>query len=232
MANQTELFYEDSYRSDGIDAQRRWPNEELCRFMGRNYFSIPRENRNELRILEVGCGSGANLRLLVDEGFDAYGIELSAEAVRLVSHLVLGTSNVKQGNMLSLEYPDNYFDGIVDIFSSYCLNEKEIRQFVNEVYSKLKVGGRFFSYTPAKDSDAWTNYLPSIKIDNSTLDGIKRETSPYYGNFYPFRFMSVEDIYLYFDTDRFKINYIEKIERTYRNMSERFVFLTYEVEKR
>ena len=73
----TKEFYENSYSCEKLGAQRRWPNEEFCRFMGRNFFSKDALERKSINILEVGCGTGANLRLLAEEGFAAYGIELS-----------------------------------------------------------------------------------------------------------------------------------------------------------
>ena len=71
----TEDWYEASYREEGFDSQRRYPNEELLRFMGRNFFAIPSELRKETRILELGCGSCANLWMLASEGFKAYGLD-------------------------------------------------------------------------------------------------------------------------------------------------------------
>ena len=53
--DKVKSFYEDSYASMGFAAQRRYPNEELCRFMGRNLFSIPQQERSDIKILEVGC---------------------------------------------------------------------------------------------------------------------------------------------------------------------------------
>ena len=38
-------WYERSYATEGINAQRRYPNEELVRFMARHFFKIPREER-------------------------------------------------------------------------------------------------------------------------------------------------------------------------------------------
>ena len=61
MHESTRSFYDDSYRSAGFSAQRRYPNEELCRFMGKNFFKVPQDQRKDIRILEVGCGSGASV---------------------------------------------------------------------------------------------------------------------------------------------------------------------------
>ena len=49
-------WYEEHYAEGGFNAQRRYPNEEFLRFMGRNYFSVPREERKHIRILEIWRG--------------------------------------------------------------------------------------------------------------------------------------------------------------------------------
>ncbi len=230
----TKEFYENSYSCEKLGAQRRWPNEEFCRFMGRNFFSKDALERKSIKILEVGCGTGANLRLLAEEGFAAYGIELSNEAIKLMP-LLLGKSmdncTAVCGNMMKLPWEDGMFQAVVDIFSSYCLDETDFRIFADEVCRVLEKGGKYFSYIPSKGSEAFGNYIPAKKIDGSTLDGIHRETSPYYGNFYPFRFMGTEDVELFFDRKRFEITYLEKVTRTYSGMKEMFEFLVFEVRK-
>lgn len=235
MIKETKKYYENSYKSIGLSAQRRWPNEEFCRFMGRNFFNKKENERRNTKILEVGCGTGSNLRLLASEGFDVYGIELSQEAVNMIP-LLLNKQEITQceivcGNMMCLPWNDGYFDAIVDVFSSYCLNETGFYVFVDEVYKKLSKGGKYFSYTPSKDSDAFINYEPSRKLDDSTLDGIKRKTSPYYGNFYPFRFMDFKDINRFFTKDKFGLDYIEKVSRTYNSLQEKFGFIVFEATK-
>jgi len=80
---ETKQWYECSYKSHGLGAQRRYPNEEMLRFLGRNLFKIPNESRKETRVLEVGCGSCSNLWVVAKEGFDAYGIDFSSESIAL-----------------------------------------------------------------------------------------------------------------------------------------------------
>lgn len=235
MIGKTKEFYENAYMSEKLNAQRKWPNEEFCRFMGRNFFPMPEHERGSAKILEVGCGTGANLRLLTAEGFDAYGIELSKEAVSLVP-LLVGDIKAKRcevvcGNMMELPWTDAYFNAVVDVFSSYCLVETDFAIFVDEVYRALKKGGKYFSFTPSKGSEAFLHYEPATKIDGSTLDGIKRESSPFYGNFYPFRFMDTKDVEKYFDKKRFEITYMEKVSKTYSHMEESFEFLVFEAKK-
>ena len=38
-------WYQASYLDNGINAQRLYPNEELLRFMGRNFFSLSENER-------------------------------------------------------------------------------------------------------------------------------------------------------------------------------------------
>ena len=67
-----EKWYEESYKSRGFKAQRRYPNEELLRFLGVNFSNNDVESRKKIKVLEVGCGSCANLWMVAKEGFDAY----------------------------------------------------------------------------------------------------------------------------------------------------------------
>lgn len=173
--------------------------------------------------------------MIAKEGFRVYGIDLSSKAIEL-GKLMLKKWNVKAelkiGNMCEIQYNDNFFDVNVDIFSSYCLIEKNFKICISEVARTLKSGGKFFSYTPSTNSDAFKNYLPAKKLDDYTLDGIKRKTSPYYKNYYPFRFISPSKYREILEDLGFKVTYLEVVSRTYRNMKEKFEFVTIVGEKK
>src|SRR5579872_4423557 len=81
-------WYERSYGHGGFAGQRRYPNEELLRFFGRHYFPLSQAQRRQIRVLEAGCGSGANLWMIAREGFDAHGIDLSPAAVNLCTKML------------------------------------------------------------------------------------------------------------------------------------------------
>jgi len=83
--SKTEKWYEESYSRDGFSAQRLYPNEEFLRFMGRNFFSTPMQERQSKSILEIGCGSCSNLWVVAHEGFSAFGIDLSSQSNRVGS---------------------------------------------------------------------------------------------------------------------------------------------------
>ena len=142
-------FYDTSYEKLGFNAQRRYPNEELCRFMGRNFFPVPLEKRKEIKILEMGCGSGANLWMIAKEGFDAYGIDISQSGLSLCQTMLdnYGVSaKIQTADMAVAPFSDGYFDAVVDIFSSYCLTKQQFNDYLKNVNRILKHDGIFFSY--------------------------------------------------------------------------------------
>jgi ubiquinone/menaquinone biosynthesis C-methylase UbiE len=230
----TKEEFENDYLRRGFAAQRRYPNEELLRFLGRHYFSLPKQERAEMRALEVGCGTGANLWMIAKEGFDTYGIDLSPAGLRLCNKMLddwAVSANLAEGSMTSLPYDDSFFDVVVDVVSSYCLNEKEFVQFLDEVTRTTKPGGRFFSFTPSQNSDSFREPGPSAWIDASTLKGIRNRNSPYFGQASPFRFVRADQLAAALKSRNFEILQNERIGRTYFNGAKYFEFVSIVAEK-
>jgi hypothetical protein len=95
----------------------------------------------------------------------------------------------------------------------------------------LRPGGLFFSYSPSKASDAFRNPAPSRHIDSSTLDGIHRETSLFYGNSYPFCFIAREEYETALAARSLRAIYNETAGRTYNRGSEYFEFVVIAAER-
>ena len=68
--------WENVFRSQ---AWGKYPGEDLIRFVARNFYGVP--DRSAIRLLEVGCGPGANLWFMAREGFTVYGIDGSQTAI-------------------------------------------------------------------------------------------------------------------------------------------------------
>ena len=222
--------YENIYGENGLRAQRSYPNEELLRFLGREYLSkVNYDERQNIKILELGCGSCANLWMIAKENFDAYGLDLSANGIA-VGHKMLDNwqvkASLKVGSMTDIPFDDEYFDAIFDVFSTFHLNDYSFGICLDEVVRCLKPSGKFFSYTPSAKSDAYKNYEPAHKIDKWTLDGIKRNNSAYFGVNEIFRFIDAEYYRNLLKQREFEITYLESVGRTYSNCMEYFEFLT------
>ena len=55
-----------------------YPSEEIIRFVARNFY---KKNREEVKLLDVGCGAGSVIWYLCREGFKPYGFDGSPSAI-------------------------------------------------------------------------------------------------------------------------------------------------------
>jgi ubiquinone/menaquinone biosynthesis C-methylase UbiE len=228
----THEHYERDYKQLGLRAQRLYPNEELLRFVGRRFFgSTERAARRSIKVLEVGCGTGANLWMLAREGFATYGLELSHEALRLCETMLAHwdtTAQLTKGSMTDLPFADASMNVVIDVFSSYCLPTTEYSSFLRETRRVLVPGGLLFSYTPSAASEAFVRHAPGRLIDDFTLDGIHRSDSPFTGNHYPFRFETVPHLQSQMEAAGLRLESAELTSRTYGNRRETFEFISLE----
>lgn len=125
----------------------RYPFDALITYFLRSY--KPEERRN-LRILEIGCGTGNNVKFLLKEGFNAVGVDSSQTAVDLGNRFLadsgFGTFLFKS-NLMELEFEDKSFDVVLD---RGCLTQNslyDIKEILDEAYRVLKLGGFVLSYT-------------------------------------------------------------------------------------
>jgi len=231
----TAEWYERSYVAQGLGAQRRYPNEELIRFLARNFFHLPRQERARISILDAGCGSCSNLWAIAHEGFDAHGMDISPESLRLGRQVLAGwqtAAHLSVGNFLAMPYKAESFNAVVDVFSSNVLNAEEFEGYLAELRRVLKPGGRFFLFTPSVESDAFKNHLPAKKLDEFTLNGIYREDSPYHGNFYPFRFSEPALLQQMLLRNELQPENVELVTRTYNQRAESFQFIALDAQRR
>lgn len=250
-------FNDTQYQERGLNAQRYYPNEEFIKFMMCYLLKKQNEHNKPLKTLDIGVGIGSNLLPLLEHNFNTWGIDISQYSLNFSKQRFLdklmyqsvimenitknNTSNQEtynnnkiikllHNNFITVEIPNNFFDAIYDVFSSYTLPETDFNKYIKKIYDWLTPGGLYFTYYPSKNSDAFNNYIPSELIDSSTLNGIHRKTSPYYGNNYPFGFKYPHEIKNLFENNGFEVIYLETITKTY-NLYEKFEFVSMIVKK-
>jgi SAM-dependent methyltransferase len=136
---------------DKIFEENEWgkyPPLELVRFIARTHYQAP--DRKAVKILEIGCGPGANLLYLAKEGFSAYGIDGSKVALgRAEQRLLQEGLNValQQGDVMALPYDDASFDSVIDIECLYANSLADTKKIISEIHRVLRPGGSFFSIT-------------------------------------------------------------------------------------
>ncbi len=103
-----------------------------------------RAEAETIKILDVGCGTGANLELLSEFG-EAEGVDVSTEALSFCRER--GLTGVKQGAAESLPYADNSFDlvtglDVVEHLDDDLAGLKEMRRV-------LRPDGKTLLFVPA-----------------------------------------------------------------------------------
>ncbi|WP_072226025.1 class I SAM-dependent methyltransferase [Campylobacter coli] len=149
---------------ENIFSNKEWgkyPSENLIRFIARNFYNV--KDRNEIRILELGLGTGANLWFCAREGFRVSGIEWSKTGVerfqkRLVDeNLSSQVDEIKIGDYEQKldEFKDESFDAWIDSYSLAYNDFKKTKIIIEKAISKLKSGGKFFSITPSFNNEGF-----------------------------------------------------------------------------
>jgi ubiquinone/menaquinone biosynthesis C-methylase UbiE len=150
----------------------RYPQEEVVRFVARNFYRAP--ERSAVSMLEIGCGPGSGTSWLVArEGFRLTGIDASPTAIararkRFAEEGLAGEFVV--GPVDRLPFPDASFDAALDVVCLACNAEEEARAIVGEVHRVLKPGGLHFSLTPR--SGCWGDGTGE-RIDATTLREVR-----------------------------------------------------------
>ena len=116
--------------------------------------------------------------------------------------------------MTNLPYKSNYFDCIVDIFSSSTLDASEGKKFLNEVSRILKKNGSFFSYFPSKKSKMFKS-KNKIMIDKDTVFYLKKKQTAYPIRNIPFRFLNSSAYISLLKQNNIRTVYLEEIQKTY-----------------
>jgi len=93
------------------------------------------------RILDLGCGSGRLLEILRDKNIDYFGIDFSEKLIEIAKRNY-PSFKFQVANVLSLPFPNNFFDKIFSIRVLIHIPSKEFQlQFLNEAKRVLKPGG-------------------------------------------------------------------------------------------
>jgi ubiquinone/menaquinone biosynthesis C-methylase UbiE len=213
--------FDQQYQEHGMRSQRSYPNESLIQFVAGNYFKMPLADRKNIRILELGCGSGANLWMLSKEGFDSYGIDSSQAGIELAAqHLRVKwgvEADLQKGSFTQLPYSNDFFDAVIDVVSLQHLNLNDSHLALQEVYRVLKQDGAFFSYR-LSDHSVMYEHSGGGRIDAATVDNIADTTQPLANNG-PVGFWSPTLTHLMYQKASLGVDAIERIGRTYSSGS-------------
>ena len=219
-------FFENDYKNHGHKAQRTYPNTELISFIKTK---IDKENIDKrVKVLELGCGTGANLWMLSKEKLNAYGIDNSKTAIKICKNNLAKKklfAKLFLGSMTNLPFKNSYFDMIVDVVSMQNLSYYNHQKTWWSIYKCLKPGGYFFSFHLGQGSTSFKELKKNKKrlIDQSTLRNIPKK--------YPLShkgevcFLKTSQVSVELNKIGFKKTNIEKTTRTYNSNAHKIEYL-------
>lgn len=213
MEKSRDETWEKIYRSQ---AWGKYPPEELIRFMARYFYSAP--DRKKVKILDFGCGTGASSWYISKEGFCLYGIDGSKTAIGIAKERFEKEGlegEFKIGDLIKTDYPDNFFDGIVDVTSIQHNKHVSIGMILEEIYRILKPGGKFFSMALTRDS---YGYGLGEKVEANTYRDISSGPLAGKGLIHFFAETELKEL---FDKSKLELISLELSERTLDNRTKR-----------
>ena len=176
-----------------------WPWSDLVSYVMR-YGG--RKEGKDFKVLELGCGAGANIPFFLSLGAEYYAIDGSLE---IINNLKQKFSQI-QSNLIADDFTskisfDETFDIIVDRGSITCNNLRSIRNCIELVYDRLKDGGKFIGIDlySVKDSE-FRNGEESE--DGFTKTNFKDGPFKNTGRVHFFDKKSLEDIFSKFEITR------------------------------
>ncbi len=161
--NNTPLFWDREYKTQGHLALSDNPSEDLIKFTrwlerehGRKFLNATTS------ALDLGCGNGRNLIYLAKHfGIRGVGYDISGEAVNLAKKLSddLPISYETRSIAGALPLPDASHMFVLDMMTSHFLKASERKNLIAEIARVLKIGGWFFWKTFLLDEDVHAERL-------------------------------------------------------------------------
>lgn len=123
-------------------------------------------------VLDNGCGPGRHSIYFAEKGFSVTGLDQSEEALSYLKNWAnekhLSVTAVK-GDIFSLPFPDNSFDGIIDYNVSYHTDTEGFFRAVAELHRVLSPGGECYMTLLSQNSPGFLSAPAEEHIDRYTL---------------------------------------------------------------
>lgn len=108
---------------------------------------------NKSRVLDIGSGSGKDLKYFIDKGLSAYGMDISSNLANLANEY--SGAEVKTGTVNQIPYKNNEFHGIWASAMIHHIPKKEIHNALNEIKRVLKPNGYLYVSTKEGETEGF-----------------------------------------------------------------------------
>lgn len=93
------------------------------------------------RVLDLGCGSGSDTDVLLNQGFSVCSADFSEEALQIMKELIPSSVPMKMDMTEKFPFQDDAFDVVVADLSLHYFEWSLTRQIVEEIGRVLKASG-------------------------------------------------------------------------------------------
>lgn len=116
--------------------------------------------KEEMLVLDVGCGTGTNLSLYHKAGCSVFGIDSSPSMLEEAKNKLGDNAELLLGSASEMHFPDKFFDLVISMLALHEMPRKIRPQVMNEMVRVLKQEGRILliDYHPGSISfpKGWT----------------------------------------------------------------------------
>lgn len=209
MNNSWETFYQEL----GDKAMMKYPFAIVMKLISYYINHNPNIKTSDINVLELGCGSGVNLKYAAELGCNVYGIDISKTAIEYVKNLfqinnLSGTFQTASVDNLTFE--NDFFHIIIDHGALVCVNEDTYIKAIDELYRVIKPAGLAL-LTPY--SEISSKFVKLYKDNHDTNNFNYKDRDIYINNIGLYRVIDILD-------NRFKVVYLSRIDRTMYDISD------------
>ena len=169
----------DEWNADGGP---KYPHAKVIQFCFRNY---PAASRPNLRVLDLGCGSGVNTKFLTEQGFDCWATDISSIGVKNTCNL-LSAHGLKAvcatAKIEALPFRDAFFDLVISVGVFDSAGHVAAYKAISEIARILKPGGKALLVFASNEDMRIGNFTPyglngfSYSDVNDMIKGWSRTT--------------------------------------------------------
>jgi len=121
------------------------------------------------KILDAGCSNGTAVKLMLDKGYDAHGVDISDIAIKLTK--ANNVPNCKVSSVTKIDYPRNSFHALLCTDVLEHIDPDEATMVESEFRRILKSKGTLFLNIALKKeiNDTWIKWVKKSKYKLNCL---------------------------------------------------------------
>jgi tRNA (cmo5U34)-methyltransferase len=146
------------------------------------------ETRNVVNILDLGCGTGNELRRIFQKAPNARvkAIDLSNQMLKklMIKYKpYLGQMEIVRGSYLTIPFEEAHYDYVVSVYTMHHFTADTKRKLYTKILRSLKPGGKYIEgdcvVSPEKEQQLLENYYKSLELVDDSQNKLYHMDIPF-----------------------------------------------------